>query len=173
VLIEYLFSAFLLGVVVAIPPGSVTVVAIQRALRYGFGNSVFFSLGSACTDIFYLTLVWFGVAHLVADNRALKIGLWFASAALLLVLGVISLVSLKKEKADGDSAVGLQTSRPATFVSGILITLTNPVTIVGWIAVAGNFFLTWGEKFPASREIGVAPASWRASSAGSCRSRLS
>jgi L-lysine exporter family protein LysE/ArgO len=154
-LIEYILSAILLGVIVAIPPGSVTVVAVQRALRFGFANSVFFSLGSALTDVFYLTLVWFGVAHVVADNRALKIGLWFVSGGLLIALGVASLVSLKKEKGDDDRAAGLQENRPATFISGILVTLTNPVTIVGWVAVAGNFFLTWGEKFPASRELGV------------------
>jgi L-lysine exporter family protein LysE/ArgO len=155
VLIEFLVSAFLLGVVVAIPPGSVTVVAVQRALQLGFRNSVFFSLGSACSDVFYLSLVWLGVAHLVSGNRALKIGLWFACGAILVVLGLVSIASLRKTKNDADLLAGFQASRPATFVSGVLVTLTNPLTIVGWIGVAGNFFLTWGEKYPASRGLGA------------------
>ena len=42
-------------------------------------------------------------------------------------------------------------SRPwVTFVSGIVITLTNPMTIIGWIAIAGNFFIIWKDRVPGS-----------------------
>jgi L-lysine exporter family protein LysE/ArgO len=154
-LIEYLLSALLLGVVVAIPPGSVTVVAVQRALRFGFRNSVFFSLGSATADIIYLVLVWIGVAHLVAGSRAVKIALWFACGAILVLLGIVSIVSLRRKPASETGITGLQTNRPATFVSGVLVTLTNPVTVAGWIGVAGNFFLTWQARYPGSKDFGA------------------
>ena len=154
-LFEYFASAFLLGVVVAVPPGSVTVIAVQRALALGFRNSVFFSLGSACSDVLYLSLVWLGVAHLVAGSRALKIGLWFACGAIVIALALLMFASLRKKAAEAGPAEGWQANRPATFLSGILVTLANPVTVVGWIGVAGNFFLTWGDKYPPSRGYGA------------------
>ena len=42
-----------------------------------------------------------------------------------------------------------------TLISGILITLTNPMTIVSWIAIAGNFFLIWNDKYPSSKDYGI------------------
>ncbi len=154
-LIEYLLAAIVLGVVVAIPPGSVTVIACQRALRFGFGNSVFFSIGSCMSDVFYLILVYLGVAHFISDNRVLKIALWFVCGGVLLALGINSLVSLRKSENGGNEDKGLDSNRLATFVSGILVTLTNPMTIVGWVVIAGNFYLIWNEKFPESRNFGL------------------
>ena len=56
--IDFIISAFVLGIVVAIPPGSVTIIACQRALQIGFRNSLYFTFGSCLSDIFYLTLVY-------------------------------------------------------------------------------------------------------------------
>jgi L-lysine exporter family protein LysE/ArgO len=154
-LFEYLIAAIVMGIVVAIPPGSVTVIACQRALRFGFGNSVFFSLGSCVSDIFYLFLVYLGVAHIISDNWLLKIILWFVCGVILIALGIQSLVTIKKNDGNGSDNEGLDSNRFATFMSGILVTLTNPMTIVGWIVIAGNFFLIWNDKFPGSRDYGV------------------
>ena len=71
-LLEYLLSAVVLGIVVAVPPGAVTIVACQRALQYGFRNSAIFTLGSCLSDIFYITLVYIGVANLISDNHIFK-----------------------------------------------------------------------------------------------------
>ena len=66
-IINYFISAFVLGVIVAIPPGSVTVIACQRALQYGFRNSLVFTMGSSLTDIFYICLVYVGLATFILD----------------------------------------------------------------------------------------------------------
>jgi len=154
-LVNYFISAFILGVVVAIPPGSVTIVSCQRALQFGFRNSIYFSLGSACSDIFYLILVTVGVAHFIAGNVFLKIGLWIFSGIILIMLGVMSLLRIRKKKAGSTETGGLSQNPIATFVSGILVTLTNPMTIIGWLTIAGNFYLIWDEKFPAARQYAV------------------
>ena len=152
-LLQYFLSAIALGFLVAIPPGAVTVIACQRALQYGFRNSMIFILGGRISDAFYFTLVYIGVANLISRNPYFRIALWFISAAILLTLGIISLISLKNNKQDSDMHIQ---SRPlATFVSGIIITLSNPVTIVSWIAVGGNFLLIWRNKLPESGDYGI------------------
>ncbi len=154
-LVKYLISSIILGFIVAIPPGSVTVVGCQRALQFGFKNSIFFSLGSCTSDIFYITLVYLGVAHLISNNQYFKIILWVICAIILTTIGAVSIFSIKKNESENNNKTTLYSNRLSAFISGILITLSNPMTIVGWIVVAGNFFLIWNEKFPISKNYGL------------------
>jgi L-lysine exporter family protein LysE/ArgO len=152
--IQYIIASFVLGIIVAIPPGSVTVVACQRAIQIGFKNSIFFTLGSSLSDIFYLMLVYFGTATVISSNKLFQIILWFVSGTILIILGLLSIISIRRKNSD-ESIVKFQTSKISTFISGILITLTNPVTIVGWLAIGGNFFLLWNERYPDSKHLGL------------------
>lgn len=85
-IIEYIISAVILGIVVAIPPGSVTIVSCQRALQFGFRNSLFFIFGSSLSDIFYIALVYYGIAKVIADNQMYKIILWIMCGIILIVM---------------------------------------------------------------------------------------
>jgi L-lysine exporter family protein LysE/ArgO len=151
---EYILSAFFLGIVVAIPPGSVTIIAAQRSLQFGFFNSFIFSLGSALADVFYIMIVYSGVAGFFLTHLLFKIILWFVCSAILIFLGVSSLAALKREARNNSVHKSITSGKAATFISGIMVTLTNPMTIIGWLAIAGNFFLVWGSQFPDSRRMG-------------------
>lgn len=146
--IDFIIAAFVLGIVVAIPPGSVTIIACQRALQFGFRNSLFFTLGSCLSDIFYLSLVYFGVANFIASNNYYKIILWFISGFVLFIIGGYSIYSLLKKKQNSQLVNNIRSNQLTTFFSGIIVTLSNPMTIVGWMVVAGNFYLIWNEKYP-------------------------
>ena len=144
--IDFIISAFVLGIVVAIPPGSVTIIACQRALQFGFRNSLYFTFGSSLSDIFYLSLVYFGVANFIASDNIYKILLWLVSGAVLFFIGGSSIYSIIIKKQHSNTIDNYQHNRLATFISGIIVTLSNPMTIVGWIVIAGNFFLIKGVK---------------------------
>jgi L-lysine exporter family protein LysE/ArgO len=154
-LLKYFLSAFILGIVVAIPPGSVTVIACQRALQFGFRNSVLFSMGSCVSDVFYIILVYFGIANLFSGNKYFKIVLWVICGSLLIFIGISSIIFIRKKNDNYDNIIKFQNGKFSTFISGILITLTNPMTIIGWLAIAGNFFLIWNDKFQESRKYGI------------------
>jgi threonine/homoserine/homoserine lactone efflux protein len=148
--IHYLISAFVLGVIVAIPPGSVTVIACQRAIQYGFRNSLVFTIGSSLSDIFYLCLVYFGLTGCISDPRY-KLILWILCGILLVLIGIVTVASAGKNTGPEATGASRLQSRPwVTFVSGIVVTLTNPMTIIGWIAIAGNFFILWKDRVPGS-----------------------
>ena len=145
---DFFIAAFILGIVVAIPPGSVTIIACQRALQFGFRNSLFFTLGSCLSDIFYLSLVFLGVANYIASDNFYKIILWFISGSVLFIIGGCSIFSSINKRHSSEIINEFQSSRLATFISGVVVTLSNPMTIVGWMVVAGNFYLIWYEKYP-------------------------
>ena len=152
---DFIIAALILGIVVAIPPGSVTVIACQRALQFGYRNSLFFTFGSCLSDIFYLTLVYFGVANFIASNNTCKIMLWLISGTVLLFIGGYSIYTLYREKQGPGTINNYQRNRLTTFISGIVVTLSNPMTIVGWMVVAGNFYLIWNEKYPNIKNHGI------------------
>jgi L-lysine exporter family protein LysE/ArgO len=149
-MIHLILYAFVTGFIVAIPPGAVTVVAGQRALQFGFRNSLLFSLGSCVADILYLLVVYFGISWFFTDSPLFRIVLYFLCGVLLLYFGIAAVVN--------PHGIDLKTggkrkmeSGGRTVLSGIGITLLNPVTIVGWIAIGGNFFLMWNEAMPEAR----------------------
>lgn len=147
---EFFISAFILGVIVAIPPGSVTVIACQRSIQYGFRNSLVFTVGSSLSDIFYICLVYFGLANFIRDDGN-KLALWIVCGILLILIGIMTLASAKNGDGGESGGASMLQSRPwVTFVSGIFVTLTNPMTIIGWIAIAGNFFILWKDRVPGS-----------------------
>ncbi len=152
---NYLFSAFILGVIVAIPPGAVTVVACQRALQHGFKNSLLFTTGSCISDIFYIILVYYGLTGFVY-NDSYKIVLWVVCGLLLVLIGMTTATAIYRDDIHKKTDKALVQPKPLfTFVSGIFITLTNPLTILGWIAIAGNFFLIWNSRYPLSKNYSV------------------
>jgi threonine/homoserine/homoserine lactone efflux protein len=144
-----LASSFVLGFMVAIPPGSVTIVAAQRTLRFGLSNGLVFQLGSCVADAFYIVLVYAGVAAFIADSGILRSLLWLASGTLLAWMAFDavrprSIPAAQEGKTDAESqhpAFPRTAMNREAFLSGIGVTLLNPVTVVGWIALAGNFFL--------------------------------
>ncbi len=152
---EFLFSAVILGIIVAIPPGSVTIAASQRAIKYGFRNCLFFTLGSSISDIFYIILVYKGVAQLVSSYKIFEIILSAVCGTILCYMGILSLIKSLRNNSSNSRNFELKKSPVAAVISGILITLTNPMTIIGWLAVAGNFFLVWNRKFPESSNYAV------------------
>lgn len=40
-------------------------------------------------------------------------------------------------------------------LSGILITLSNPITIAGWLVIAGGFFTHWNQEWPSIHQYGI------------------
>jgi threonine/homoserine/homoserine lactone efflux protein len=146
--VEYFLSAIVLGLIVSIPPGSATIVGCQKALRNGFKDSLLFTVGSCIADIFYIVLVYYGVAKILSENHFYKIVLWIVCGILLNYFGISNILFSKRLRFRvGENNPTIEKSNHWTITEGILITLTNPLTIVGWIAIAGNFFLLWNSRF--------------------------
>jgi threonine/homoserine/homoserine lactone efflux protein len=149
-----LMAAFTIGVAVAMPPGPVTISGSQRAMTRGFWDACHFYLGSIISDAFYATLVYFGLSALLADSDLFRLGLWIVGGGWLIWLGVEAM----RARVDIPSAAKMnaRSTRWHTFRSGFFLTLFNPLVIVSWVALAGNFFSTlWRKDWPPVESSGL------------------
>jgi threonine/homoserine/homoserine lactone efflux protein len=149
-----IFAAFTIGVVVAMPPGPVSISGSQRAMTHGFWNALNFYMGSVVSDAFYALLVYFGVSALLANSDLFRFGLWVVGGGWLIWMGIDAMrTRVDMSQSTGNDALH---SRWNTFRSGLFTTLFNPLTIIGWVALAGNFFNTvWSKDWPPVQSSGL------------------
>ena len=149
-----ILSAFLVGFIVSIPPGTVTIVAAQKSIFYGFKNSVAFTVGSCLSDILYILIIFFGFAPLINNSNTYKIIFWLLSGIILLYFGIDTFRILKRNiKFQNSTNSHKQYLKDA--LSGIGITLLNPMTIAGWLVMAGGFFTHWKVDWPSINNYGI------------------
>lgn len=147
-----LTAAFFVGLIVALPPGPVVIATGQRAIAGGFRNAFTFNLGTILADAFYALLVYAGLAALLADSNLFRLGLWLLGGAWLCKMG-LEAMRTRLDVAALDGTAQASTGW-RSFRAGVLITLLNPLTIVGWIALAGNFFTRWQPGWPTLEAAG-------------------
>lgn len=146
------------GFVVAAPVGPVAVLCIRRTLARGALSGYATGLGAAIADTFYGLIAAYGVtfiAGLMLDNE-----FWFrlTGGIVLLVLGLKTLMTGPVESRNGGSE-GLT----GDFLSALVVTGTNPVTVIAFGAVfaaigvmaAGEAF-DWAEALVAGVFVGSA-----------------
>lgn len=153
-MLEMILSAFVVGFLVAIPPGTVTVAAAQKSISYGFKNSIAFTFGSCLSDILYILVVFYGFAPLISNSNLYKIIFWFFSGILLFYFGIDALKTLKKNIAFTQTTMDHK-QYIKDVLSGIGITLSNPMTIAGWVVIAGGFFTHWKMEWPPVQRYGI------------------
>jgi len=123
---------FLIGFSIAAVLGPIGVLCVRRTLERGFLNGFFSGLGAASADATYAAIAAFGIsaiASLLVDQR-----LWLriVGGAFLMYLGVRTL-----RRAPAQHAAGLSTatSLVAAYGSTLLLTLSNPMTILSFVGI--------------------------------------
>ncbi len=132
-----ILSGMLLGYGAAIPIGPINVEIARRTLRGGFFAGAVFGLGAVTVDLTYAVVGSLGVRPLVG-NRPVMLTLSIGGIALLIYLGVMSLRAAWKSRG-ADPAAILSAVPPPTlhggYVTGLLMTLLNPITLAFWFLV--------------------------------------
>jgi threonine/homoserine/homoserine lactone efflux protein len=141
-LIGFLLKGMLVGVVIAVPVGPVGILCIRRTILDGRLPGLFSGLGAASADSVFGIIAGFGltfISDLLIDYQDyLRVG----AAAFLLYVGVTALLNDPVARArSGSDPEGLFGDFASTFV----LTITNPVTILSFIAIFGAIGFT-GEE---------------------------
>ena len=138
-LIGFLLKGLLVGIVIAVPVGPVGILCIRRTILDGRLAGLFSGLGAATADSVFGIIAGFGLT-VISDSLfyyqdLLRIG----AAAFLLYVGVTSLMwdPNVRRRSDEDPQ-GLFGDFASTFV----LTITNPVTILSFIAIFGAIGFT-------------------------------
>ena len=126
-----LTMGLIMGFAYMASPGPITSETLRRGAIFGFPAAISVQLGGMIGHLFYAFLAYSGV-QLLLQMEALQIGLGLFSFGLLLYLGITTIKdrNIFRLVADGDSRPGCSVVK--TFVTGGLISLTNPFAIAFW-----------------------------------------
>ena len=126
-----ILRGIVIGFSIAAPVGPIGVLCIRRTLAEGRVVGLATGLGAASADALYGCMAAFGLTALT--TRLIGAGLWIRliGGAFLLYLGIRTLLAKPGERAAAASGSGLAGAYLSTFV----LTLTNPMTILSFLAV--------------------------------------
>ena len=131
-------EGFLLGFAVAVPPGAVTAYAVKVGIRRGFRGAWLVGLGAATVDAFYCLLALFGVASWIVEFPPARTAMLVIGGLVLTYLAVVSL--LEGLKKDAVSRQATSESHHVPYLTGVVMTALNPLTVAFWVAVGGAVF---------------------------------
>jgi threonine/homoserine/homoserine lactone efflux protein len=133
-LIALFMQSLLIGLSIAAPVGQIGILAIQRTLDHGRAAGLATGLGAALADAVYGAIGAFGVTSLITVLLGLKVWLaWFGAGFLLWLAWRIARKPAVRASAGHPPRGSLLRYLSSTF----LLTLSNPSTILSFMAVFG------------------------------------
>ena len=127
----FLLKGIFLGFSIAAPVGPIGLLCIRRTLTGGISSGFVSGLGAATADAIYGAMAAFGLSvvttFLLDHQRFLQAG----GGLFLLYLGVTTFRSLPAETAAAATGQGLL----GAYASTLLLTITNPMTILSFAAI--------------------------------------
>jgi len=140
----FLLRGLVLGFSIAAPVGPIGVLCIRRTLAEGRLSGLATGLGAAAADGLYGAIAGFGLtwitAALVSQQRWIRI----VGGVFLLYLGLRTFFSRPADEVAGATGRGLAGAFGSTF----LLTVTNPMTILSFVAVFAGLGLGGGATGP-------------------------
>ncbi len=126
-----LLRGLVLGFSIAAPVGPIGILCIRRTLAEGRAAGIVSGLGAATADALYGTVAALGLTIVSGFLLDQQIWLRLVGGAFLCYLGIRTLLS----KPAVQAAAVRGSSLPAAFVSTFFLTLTNPITILSFVAI--------------------------------------
>lgn len=129
--ISFFARGLAIGFAIAAPVGAIGLLCIRRTLAYGRLTGFVSGLGAATADAVYGAVAALGLTAVSATLVAHQDIVRLLGGVFLLFLGARTAVAHPAMDVGGGSARGLA----AAFVSTLALTLTNPTTILSFVAV--------------------------------------
>jgi len=139
--LDLLIRGVLAGLAIAIPVGPVNILCISRTLTNGRLAGIISGLGAATADTFYGAIAGFSISLVINFLIREKFWIRLVGGALLVAIGLI--YWFKRPKSLKEEA---EESSHSAFVTTLLLTLTNPTTVLSYMAVLAALRL--GEPRP-------------------------
>jgi threonine/homoserine/homoserine lactone efflux protein len=122
---------FIIGLSIAAPVGPIGVLCIRRTLAEGRLNGFLSGLGAATADMFYGAVAAFGLTFITDLLVGQANWLRLIGGMFLLYLGYKTLLAKPAERAAQASRTGLF----GAYLSTFFLTITNPMTILSFVAI--------------------------------------
>lgn len=151
-LLEVFVSSLLIGLSIAAPVGPIGVLTIQRSLDQGPRAGLATGLGAAAADAVYGAIGAYGVSWLIQALVAVRLPLTLFGAGFLLWMAwKLALAPVVERTAN--------TAAPLNnwqyFATTFLLTLSNPATILSFVAIFGAMAGRSAVTSPGTMVLGV------------------
>ena len=134
--LDLLLRGMLAGLAIAVPVGPVNVLCISRTIANGRVAGIISGLGAATADTFYGAIAGFSITLII--NFLVKERFWIrlVGGALLIAIGLYYWFKKPKSLKEEDKE-----SPHSEYVTTLLLTLTNPTTVLSFLAVMAGLRL--------------------------------
>jgi len=139
--LELLLRGVLAGLAIAAPVGPVNVLCMSRTITKGRWHGVISGLGAAAADTFYGSIAGFSITFVI--DWMLREEFWIRTVGGMLLIAIGAVYALRKPKSLKDAG---GESAHSDFVTTLLLALTNPTTVLSFLAVLA--ILGLGESRP-------------------------
>jgi threonine/homoserine/homoserine lactone efflux protein len=129
--LDFILRGVAAGIAISAPVGPVNVLCVSRTLTKGIRSGFISGLGAAAADTFYGAIAGFSIhiviSFLLREENKLRV----AGGILLILIGVLYFF---KQPESLSTRTGAQDTH-SDFVSTMLLNLTNPTTVLSFLAV--------------------------------------
>lgn len=129
-----LLTGFGVGVVFSAPVGPVNILCVQRAFRSGFFSGLAAGFGAVVADTLFAAVAAFGVTAVSGFVEGHSLWLQGIGGLLLIAFGIRTARAHPHLDEGSDEARSLIATAGATFG----MTITNPATVLGFLALFGS-----------------------------------
>ena len=126
-----LSKGLMAGLAIALPVGPVNVLCASRTLRKGRLSGLISGLGAATADALYGAIAGFSITFLIEFLEREEFWIRVVGGLLLVAIGVMYL----RTPARAANLRGADSSSHSDYSSTLLLTLTNPTTVLSFLAV--------------------------------------
>ncbi|NLC88339.1 MAG: LysE family transporter [Clostridiaceae bacterium] len=123
------FDGLKFGLLLQLAIGPMCLMVFNTAKNTGFLTSMILVLAIALVDTIYITLANFGVSRILKDKKITKI-LKIIGGLILIIFGLN--IILNSFDINIIPAINLKPNSTNIFIQGLILTLSNPMTIVFW-----------------------------------------
>jgi threonine/homoserine/homoserine lactone efflux protein len=142
----FFFKGLIIGFSIAAPVGPIGVLCIRRSLAQGTLAGLAAGLGAATADAVYGCIAGFGLTAVSGFLVRQQFWLALVGGGFLCYLGVRTFLSRPAEQSAGPGTGSLA----ATYGTTFLLTLSNPATILSFVAVFAGFGLGQAADYAAA-----------------------
>lgn len=132
---DFLWRGLVLGFTIAAPVGPIGLLCIQRTVALGWRHGFVAGLGAATADAFYSAVAALGLS--VVSNFLISQSFWLrlSGGIFLLFLGLRVFLLSPPQR----TAISAMRRLGGVYLSTLLLTLTNPMTILSFAAFFAGF----------------------------------
>lgn len=141
-ILEEIIKGFIIGVLASAPMGPVGILTVQRTLNKGRWEGFATGIGASISDMIYAIITGYFMYLVVDIIEDPIIALWIKiiGSVLLFAFGVYTFKSIPRHKVvDEETPVETKNKLNGYIISGFVITVSNPLIILLFVALFGQF----------------------------------